>query len=84
MGEVQVKKKKKGVPGSASDKESAYQFKDARDKGSIPGSGKSPGVVNGNPLYYSCLENSIDRGTWQCTVHGVAKSWTPLCTAHPY
>ena len=52
MGEVQVekKKKKKGFPGGASGKESAYQFRDARDKGSIPGSGKSPGVGNGNLL----------------------------------
>ena len=44
------KKKKKGFPGGASGKESAYQFRDARDKSSIPGSGKSPGVGNGNPL----------------------------------
>ena len=49
---------------------------DARDAGSIPGSGRSPGVGNGNPLQYSCVENSIDRGAWQPTVHGVAKSWT--------
>ena len=46
----------------------------ARDVGSIPGSGRSPEVRNGNPLQYSCLENSIDRGTWQATVHGAAKS----------
>ena len=49
---------------------------DARDAGSIPGSGRSPGVGNGNPLQYSCVENSMDRGAWQPTVHGVAKSWT--------
>ena len=40
--------------------------------GSIPGSGRSPRVGNSNPLQYSCLENSIDRGAWQATVHGVA------------
>ena len=40
---------------------------------SIPGSGKSPGGGNGNLLQYSCLENSMDRGAWWATVHGVAK-----------
>ena len=45
---------------------------DVRDAGSIPGSGRSPGGGNGNPLQYSCLENSMDRGAWQATVHGVA------------
>ena len=49
---------------------------DTRAKGSIPGSGRSPGVGNGNPLQYSCLKNSMDRGAWQATVHGVAKSRT--------
>ena len=53
---------------------------DARDSGLIPGLGKSPGEGNGNPLQYSCLENSMDRGTWQATVHGVAKSQTQLST----
>ena len=42
--------------------------------GLIPGSGRSPGVGNGNPLQYSCLENSMDRGTWQATVHVVTKN----------
>ena len=46
--------------------------------GLIPGLGKSPGEGNGNPLQYSCLENSMDRGAWQATVHGVAKSLTQL------
>ena len=46
---------------------------DAGDVGSIPGSGRSPGVGNGNLVWYSCLENSVDRGAWQATVHGVAK-----------
>ena len=45
----------------------------ARDSGSIPRSRRSPGVGNGHPLQYSCLENSMDRGTWQSTVLGVAK-----------
>ena len=47
-----------------------------RDSGSIPGSGISPGEGNGNPLQYSCLENPVDRGAWQATVLGVAKSQT--------
>ena len=51
---------------------------DIRDVGSIPGSGRSPGKGNGNPLQYSCLENPMDRGAWWATVHGVAKSWTRL------
>ena len=46
---------------------------DARDAGSIPGSGKSPGEGNGNPLQYSCLRNPMDRGGWWATVHGFAK-----------
>ena len=46
------------------------------DVGSIPGSGRSLGVGNGNPLRYSCLENPMDRGARQATVHRVAKSWT--------
>ena len=46
---------------------------DARDKGLIPGSGRSPGVGNDNPLQYSCLENSMDSGAWQSAVRGVTK-----------
>ena len=46
------------------------------DLGWIPGSGRSPGQGNGNPLHCSCLENPVDRGAWQATVHGVAKSQT--------
>ena len=45
---------------------------DARDAGSIPGLGRSLGVGSGNPLQYSCLKNSVDRGAWQATVHEVA------------
>ena len=48
----------------------------AGDLGSIPGSERSPGEGNVNPLQYSGLENSIDRGAWRAPVHGVAKSWT--------
>ena len=54
-------------------KESACK---AGDLGLIPGSGRSTGEGNGNPLQYSCLENSMDRGAWQAIVHGAAKSWT--------
>ena len=46
---------------------------DTRDVGSIPGSRRSPGVVNGNPLQYSCLKNSLNRGAWEATVHEVTK-----------
>ena len=46
---------------------------DARDTGSIPGSGKSSGVENGNPFQYFCQENSMDRGSWWFTIHGVTK-----------
>ena len=49
---------------------------DARDVGLIPGSGKSPGVGNGNLLQYSCLKNSMDRGAWWATVHGIPESDT--------
>ena len=45
----------------------------AGDAGSIPGSGRSPGEGNGNPLQDSCLENPTDRGAWQAIVHGVPK-----------
>ena len=52
-------------------KVSAYT---AEDPDLIPGSGRSPGEGNGNPLLYSCLENSMDGGAWWAIVHGVAKS----------
>ena len=48
------------------------------DLGSVPWLGRSPGEGNGNPLQYSCLENSMDRGAWWATVRGVANSWTWL------
>ena len=62
-----------GFPGGSDGKESACNV---GDPGSIPGLEKSPGERNGNPLQYSCLENSMDRGPWWATVHGVAKSWS--------
>ena len=46
---------------------------DLRDLGLVSGSGRSPGGGHGNPLQYSCLENSMDRGTWQAIVHRVAE-----------
>ena len=51
---------------------------DAGEVGSIPGSGRSPGGGHGNPIQYSCMENSKDRGGWQATIHGVAGSRKPL------
>ena len=50
----------------------------AGDRGSIPGSGRSPGEGNGNPLQHSCLENPMDGGAWKAAVHGVAQSRTRL------
>ena len=64
-----------GFPGGSEVKASACN---AGDVGSIPGSGRSPGEGNGNSLQYSCLENPMDGGAWQATVHGVAKSRTWL------
>ena len=64
-----------GFPGSSDGKASDYN---AGDLGLIPGSGRSPGEGNGNPLQYSCLENLMDQGAWWATVHGVAKSRTRL------
>ena len=62
-----------GLPGSSNGKESACNV---GDLALIPGLGRSPGEGHGNPLQYSCLENSMDRGAWQATVHGLAKSLT--------
>ena len=56
----------------------------AGDPGSIPASGRSPGRGHGNPLQYSCLENSLDRGAWPAMVNRVAKSWKRLSTVHVY
>ena len=62
-----------GVPGGSDSKESACN---ARDLGSIPGSGRSPGEGDGNPLQNSCLENSMGRGGWQATVRGMYSDMT--------
>ena len=62
-----------GFLGGSNSKESACNV---GDLGLIPGSERSPGEENGNPLQYSSLENSMDRGSWQATIHGVAKSQT--------
>ena len=62
-----------GFPGGSDNKASACN---AGDLGLIPGQGRSPGEGNGNPLQYSCLENSMDEGAWCVTVHGIAKSQT--------
>ena len=64
-----------GFPGEPVVKNSSANAGDAREDGSIPGLGRSPGAGNGNPLQYSCLENPMDRGAWWVTVHWVAKSW---------
>ena len=55
----------------------------AGDVGLIPGSGRSPGGGNGNPLQYSCLENSMDRGAWQAIVHGITRVGHSLVTKPP-
>ena len=62
-------------PGGSDGKESACNVEDL---GSTPRSGRSPGVVNDNPLQYSCLENSMDREAWWVTAHGAAKRQTQL------
>ena len=68
-------KRIKDFPGDSDGKASAYN---AGDQGSIPGSGRSPGEGNGNPLQYCCLEKSMDGGTWWAIVPGATKSQTRL------
>jgi len=65
-----------GLPGVLVVKNAPANTGDVRDMGLIPGLGRSLGGGHGNPLQYSCLENSMDRGAWQATVHRVAQSWT--------
>ena len=65
-------------PPSTSPQGYLAQNRCSSDAGLIPGLGRSAGGGHGNPLQYSCLENSMDRGAWWATVHGVAKSWTRL------
>ena len=64
-----------GFPGGPDGKESTCN---AGDPGLIPGSGRSPGEGNSNPLQYSCLGNPMDRGAWWPIVHGVTETWTQL------
>ena len=64
------------LPGGLDSKESACDAGNARDKGSIPGSGRSPGERNGNPLQYSCLGSPMDKVAWRVAAHRVAKSET--------
>ena len=73
--ETDLKCLKKGFPGDSGRKDSVYS---AGDLGSIPGSGRSPGEGNGITLQYSCLGDSMDRGTWQATVQGISKSQKQL------
>ena len=75
---ISAQYKRWGFPGGSDSKESACNV---GDLGSTPESGRSPGEGNGYPLQYPGLENSMDRGTWWATVHGVAKTWTQL-SAH--
>ena len=67
------------VLGSLVGKESACR---TGDLGLTPGSGRSPGEGNGNPLQYPCLENVMDSGAWWAAVHGVTKSWARLSDSH--
>ena len=69
-----------GFPGGSVVKNPPANSGSAGDVGSIPGLERSPGVGNGSPLQYSCLENPMDRGAWQTTVHRVAKDQTRLST----
>ena len=63
-----------GFLGGAVVKNPPANARNIRDTGSTPGAGRSPGGGYGNPLQYSCLENSMDRGTWRAIVHGAAES----------
>ena len=69
-----------GLPGGSVVKNLPANAGDTRDMGLTPGSRRSPGVPNGNPLQCSCLKNSMDRGVWWSTVHGVTKSTMILST----
>ena len=65
-----------GFPGGSVVKNPPASVGNTGDASSIPGSGRSPGGGNGNPLQYSSLENPMDRGAWQAIVHGITKSQT--------
>ena len=74
---TEATQQQQGIPHSSVGKESACN---AGELDSIPGSGRSPGEGNGNPLQYSCLENLMDRGAWQATGHGAARVGHNLAT----
>ena len=65
-----------GFPGSSDCTDPACNAGDTGNVGLIPGSGRFPGEKKEYPPQYSCLENSMDKGVWQATVHRVTKSWT--------
>ena len=69
-----------GFPGGSAGKEPACQCRRPKRQGLIPVLERSPREGNGNPLQYSCLENSMDRGAWWATVHGVTQTQTRLST----
>ena len=71
-----------GLPGGTVVKNPLAYVEERRDTDSTPGSGISLGVGNGNLLQYSCLENSMDRGAWQATVHEVTKNQTRMSMQH--
>ena len=68
----------RGFPGGIVVENLPVNAGNAREADLIPELGASPGGGHGSPLRYSCLENSMDRGAWRATVHGVTKSWTQL------
>ena len=76
----------KGVkpPEALGERSRDWSLGHAGDLGLISGSGRFPGEGNGNPLQYSCLENSVNRGAWRATVHGVTKSRTRLSDLHTH
>ena len=74
MSILQIHTVARGFPDGSDSKDPICNAGDVM--GSIPGMGRSAGGGNGNPLQYSCLENPMDRGAWQATVHGVTKSQT--------
>ena len=73
---------KSGFPDGTSGKNPPANTGDVRDESLIPGTGRSPGEGNGNPLQYFCLENPMDRRAWRDMVHRVAKSWAQLKRRH--
>ena len=81
LGWLSCSRGKWGFPGGSDGEESAHN---KEDPDLTPGSGRSPGEGNGNPLQYSRLENSMDRETWQATVHGIAVNQTWLSNYNSY